>query len=111
VVTSFTVVNADTGATITTVGVGASLSVSIGATPRINVRANTVGAGSVVFTDGASAYVEMSAPFAYWGDLNGVYYPWSPVPGSYTIKATPFASSSATGTAGPTAILTLKITP
>jgi Tripartite tricarboxylate transporter family receptor len=49
-VSSFTVVNADTGADIATFT--SSGTVSIAATPRISVRANASNVKSVVFTDG-----------------------------------------------------------
>jgi hypothetical protein len=73
-VSSFTVVNADTGKDIATFA--ASGTVSIATTPHINLRANATGAGSVVFTDGVNRRVESSAPFSYMGDTNGVYNPW-----------------------------------
>jgi hypothetical protein len=108
-VTSFTVVNADTEADIATFK--SSGSVSIAATPRINVRANTNGAGSVVFTDPAGGRrVESTAPYAYKGDTSGNYIAWSPVTGKYPITATPFSGSGGTGKAGPAITLTLTLT-
>jgi hypothetical protein len=44
---------------------------------------------------------ESRAPYALYGDNNsGDYYAWTPVVGSYTLKATPFTASGGTGTAG-----------
>ncbi len=108
-ITSFTVVNADTGADIATfVGSGA---VSITATPRINIRANASNVKSVVFTDGSTAkHTENSAPYAYKGNNGPVYYPWAPSTGTYVINATPFAGSGGKGTAGTVATLTLTVT-
>jgi hypothetical protein len=106
-VTSFTVVNADNGADIATFA--SSGTVSITATPRINVRANASNVKSVVFTDGSSRRVENSAPYAYKGDSSGVYNKWSPSAGTYSINAQPFAGTGGTGAAGATATLVLTI--
>jgi hypothetical protein len=106
-VSSFTVVNADTGADIDTfTGNG---TVIITATPRINVRANAANVKSVVLKEGSSSKVENVAPYALKGDTNGVYAKWSPAPGTYIISATPFAGSGGSGAAGPTATLALTI--
>ncbi len=107
-VSSFTVVNADTGADIATfVGSG---TVSITATPRINIRANASDVKSVVFTDGSTTkHTENSAPYAYKGNNGPVYFPWAPAVGTYVINATPFAGSGGKGAAGATAVLTLNI--
>jgi hypothetical protein len=107
-VSSFTVVNADTGKDIATFA--ASGTVSIATTPHINLRANATGAGSVVFTDGVNRRVESSAPFSYMGDTNGVYNPWSPAPGTYDITASPFSGAGATGAAGAASTLRLTVT-
>lgn len=106
-VSSFTVVNADTGADIATLTSNGTVSVS--STPRINVRANADSVKSVVFTDGATTRTENSAPYAYKGDVAGVYAKWSPSAGTYSISAKPFAGSGGTGTAGATATLVLTI--
>ena len=107
-VTSFTVVNADTGADIVTVTNSAA--VSIVTTPRINVRANASNVKSVVFTDGTTKRTENTAPYAYKGNNGPVYTPWSPAPGTVVIQAKPYSGSSGSGTAGATATLTLTIT-
>lgn len=106
-VSSFTVVNADTGADIATFT--ARGTVSVAAAPRINVRADASDARSVVFTDGSSRRTENAAPYAYKGDSGGVYSKWSPAAGTYTINAQPFSGSGGSGTAGPTATLALTI--
>jgi hypothetical protein len=106
-VASFAVVNADSGADIATFT--SSGTVSIAATPRINVRANASNAKSVVFTDSSSRRVENVAPYAYKGDSSGVYNKWSPSAGTYSINAQPFAGTGGTGAAGATATLVLTI--
>jgi hypothetical protein len=108
-VTSFTVVNADTETDIATFTSGGS--VSIASTPRINVRANATGVGSVVFTDSTGARrVESTAPYAYKGNTGSDYAAWSPVVGTYSITATPFSGTGGTGTAGSAVTLVLTIT-
>ncbi len=105
---SFTVVNADTGADIATFA--ASGTVSVLATPRINIRANASNAASVVFSDGTSTRTENAAPFAYKGNSGPVYAKWTPAIGTYVISARPFSGRSGSGTAGATATLTLTVT-
>jgi hypothetical protein len=107
-VSSFTVINADTGAEIATVA--SSATVSMEATPRINVRANASATKSVVFTDGSTRRLENTAPYAYKGNNGPIYTAWSPAPGTYVIKAEPFAGSGGTGIAGAVASLTLTVT-
>jgi hypothetical protein len=106
-VSSFTVVNADTGADIATFT--SSGTVSIVSAPRINVRANASSVKSVVFTDGSSSRTENVAPYAYKGDSSGVYNKWAPAAGTYVINAKPFSSTGGTGTAGAVATLMLTI--
>jgi uncharacterized protein (DUF1800 family) len=106
-IVSFTVVNADTGADITTVTNAAT--VSLASTPRINVRANASGVRSVVFTDGSSSRTENTAPYAYKGNNGPVYTAWSPLAGTYVISARPHEGSGGSGPAGATATLTLTV--
>jgi hypothetical protein len=106
-VNSFTIVNADSDADITTVN--GSATVSLKTTPRFNVRANTSKTSSVVFTQGSSTKTESVAPFAFKGDSKGDYAAWAPAPGTYTITAKPFAGTSGQGTAGAAAVLTLTV--
>jgi hypothetical protein len=105
---NFTVVNADTGTDIATFS--SSGTVSIANTPRINVRANATGVGSVVFTDGSRTQIENTASYAYKGDVRGIYNPWSPTAGTYNITATTYSGAGGTGTVDATATLTLTIT-
>jgi uncharacterized protein (DUF1800 family) len=107
-ITSFTVVNADTGADITTVTSAAT--VSLTSTPRINVRANVSGTRSVAFVDASSTRIENTAPYAYKGNAGSAYLPWSPAAGNHVFRATPYAASRGTGSAGTTATLTLTVT-
>ena len=106
-VSSFTVINADTGADIATFV--SSGTVSVADTPRINIRANATNTRSVVFTDGKSTRTESSAPYAFKGNTGSVYAKWSPAVGAHTINAKPYAASGAKGKAGPAATLSLTV--
>jgi Domain of unknown function (DUF4832)/Domain of unknown function (DUF4874) len=108
-VSSFTIINADTGADIVTIG--SSATVSLATTPRINIRANASNVNSVVFTDGSSAKrTENTAPYAYKGNNGPIYTAWAPAAGTYVINAAPFAGSGGRGAAGAVATLTLTVT-
>lgn len=106
-VTSFTVVNSDTGADIATFG--SSGTIVLASTPHINVRANASNVKSVVFTDGSSTRIENTAPYAYKGNNGPVYTRWAPAPGTYVINARPHAGTGGSGSAGATATLTLTV--
>jgi hypothetical protein len=106
-VNSFTIVNADSDADVATVSNSAT--VSLATTPRINVRANTSKAASVMFTQAGSTRTENTAPFAFKGNSGSDYAAWAPAPGVYQITATPYSSADARGTKGQTATLTLTV--
>ncbi len=107
-VKSFTIVNADTGADIATFA--STGTINIKNTPNINLRANSSGAKSVVFTDATAATrIENTAPYAYKGNSSTTYFKWAPTVGTYVIKAKPFSRSNGSGTAGPLTTLTLNI--
>ncbi len=114
-VTSFNVVNADTGAVIATFptslqgGTVAGV-VSLASTPRINVRVDASGAKSVVFDGDGSRRVESSAPYAFKGNTGPIYAKWQPVAGNYDINATPYLDTGGKGLAGPKTTLKLTLT-
>jgi hypothetical protein len=95
--TNFTIVNADLDTDISTVTTQATVSQAV--TPNINIRANSVGAAKVIFTEGTYSKSETSLPFSFKGDVSGNYNVWAPAPGTYTIKATPYSSAGVAGTA------------
>lgn len=108
-VSSFTIVNADTGAEIATVS--STGTVSMTSFPRINVRANANAQTlSVVLQEGSTTATDSGLPFSLKGDSNGVYAPWSPSPGTYAITATPYSAAGGAGLAGPQAQLMLTVT-
>ncbi|MCC9138546.1 malectin domain-containing carbohydrate-binding protein [Pontibacter silvestris] len=115
VVSSLTLINADTDQDIQTLKDGAVLDLASLATRNIAIRANTnpETVGSVVFMlSGAesSSVTESVAPYALYGDnSNGDYYAWTPTVGDYSLVATPFTSSGGRGTAGVAININFKI--
>ncbi len=106
-ISSFTVVNADTGAEIATFQSRGTVSMAL--TPNINIRANASSTKSVVFSDATTSRTENSVPYAYKGDSPKGYNSWRPVAGQYAINAQPFAGKGGSGTAGAVATLTLTV--
>jgi hypothetical protein len=81
-------------------------------TTKFNIRADVAGSvGSVRwgFDGNASYRTENEAPWALFGDVDGVYRTWSPAPGVYTVTATAFGSSGAKGTAGGSIVLSFRV--
>lgn len=104
-VTTFTLINAITDQDIQTLNNGDVLNLSALASRSLNIRANTSPStvGSVVFTlsgQETRSQTETKMPIALFGDNNGNYNNWTPAPGSYTLKATPYTGTGGTGTAG-----------
>ncbi len=105
-VTSYTLVNADTGGDIQALAPGTTLNLATLPTIRLNIRANTNPAtvGSVVLVLGGAAarnQTESVAPYALFGDNGaGVYNSWTPGVGNYTLTATPYTAGGGGGTAG-----------
>ncbi|MEM9674079.1 MAG: malectin domain-containing carbohydrate-binding protein [Bacteroidota bacterium] len=112
-VTSFTLINADTDADIGPLQNGQTLNLATLPTTNLNVRANTNPAtvGSVRFAlNGNSNFqTENVVPYALKGDINGNYQNWTPNPGDYTLKATPYSGSKASGTAGAALTVTFSV--
>ncbi|GAA4323787.1 PKD domain-containing protein [Flaviaesturariibacter amylovorans] len=105
IVTSFTLVNADTEQDIRTLQTGDTLNLATLPTRNLNIRANAGSAAvrSVVFNllgTQTRYYTESTAPFTLFGDVGGNYHAWTPVPGPYHLKATPYSSTGGSGTAG-----------
>jgi hypothetical protein len=68
---------------------GNSLNIKAIPTLPFSGRVNFVLSGT-----GSNNRTETSAPYALFGDVDGVYNNWTPAPGSYTLTATPFAEVS-----------------
>jgi len=105
-VTSLTLVNADNNQDLQTLTNGSTLNLATLPTKNLNIRANTNPAtvGSVKFSlsgTQSKSVTESGKPYALFGDdTKGDYYAWTPVAGSYTLKAVPYTASKGTGTAG-----------
>ncbi|WP_345161072.1 T9SS type A sorting domain-containing protein [Pontibacter saemangeumensis] len=103
---SFTLINSDTNRDIITIANGATINLSSLPTKNLNIRFNkgTISMASVKLTlSGAQSksIVENIAPYALYADnTDGNYYAWTPPTGSYTLKATPYSGTKASGTAG-----------
>lgn len=104
-VISFSLINADTEQEIKILSAGEQLNLASLPTKNINIRANTSPnpVGSVKFilsgTQGRTQ-TETGAPYALFGDNSANYNPWTPYVGNYTLTATPYTGSGASGTAG-----------
>jgi hypothetical protein len=115
VLTSFTLINADTEQPIRTLVNGDILNLSVLPTRNLNIRANTNPelVGSVVFDLSgpmSRKQTETGAPYALFGDANGNYNPWTPAAGAYTLSATPYSAASGGGTKGTALIINFTVT-
>jgi parallel beta-helix repeat protein len=115
-VTSFTLINADTDQPISgfdPIPANVTLDLASLPTKQLNIRANTnpSSVGSVRFEfDGNTKYrVQNGAPYSLGGDTGGNYVAWTPSEGSHTLKAVPYSSANASGTAGTSFSLSFKV--
>jgi hypothetical protein len=73
-------------------------------TRNLNVRAesspSTVGSVRFGLDANANYRTETNPPYALAGDDAGNYRPWTPAVGAHTIKASPYAGASGSGTEG-----------
>ncbi|MBO9681177.1 MAG: polysaccharide lyase [Flavisolibacter sp.] len=111
-ITSFTLVSAHTEKDVMTISNGASISLAtikkLTGAHKLNIRANTNSSTvkSVKFElSGAQSrvYTDKEAHFALYDNSGSNYYygDWNPpATGSYTLKATPYTTADASGTAG-----------
>ncbi|MBI1782913.1 MAG: hypothetical protein HYR66_16340 [Sphingobacteriales bacterium] len=102
-VSSFTLINAETGLPLRKLVNGSTINLAVDGT-KLNIRANTSSANvkNVAFVlSGAQIYTstDNTNPYALFGDVNGVYNVWTPVVGKYGLKAVPnLAATNTTGT-------------
>jgi hypothetical protein len=114
-VVTFTLINADTDLPISThdpLTDGSTLNLTSLPTTNLNIRANTSPptVGSVRFNLNGEITTESVAPYAMKGDVSGNYNPWTPTNGAYTLTATPYTGSGATGTAGTPLTINFTVT-
>lgn len=102
VVTSLSIINADTNAYMSTLTGNVPYDIFLpGLSHSLNFRAD-VGSASVgsvrFFLNGSWFNTENVAPFAFAGDISGNYVPWTPSVGQHTIKAIAYSGSNGSGT-------------
>ncbi|MFD1143522.1 putative Ig domain-containing protein [Larkinella insperata] len=105
VVTSYSLMNADTEAEIRQMVPGEQINLATLPTQNLNIRANTspssVASVRMVLSGKLNrTQTETGAPYSLFGDSNGNYNAWVPAVGSYNLTATPYTGAGATGTAG-----------
>jgi len=85
--------------------------INLAVTPSVNIRANVCQPlGSVKFVLNGSTYkTESSAPYALAGDASGNYNKWSVSTGLYTLTATPYSGTGASGAAGTGKTISLRV--
>ncbi len=117
-ITGFKLVNSATDSDVMTITNGQTISLSALKLENANIRAitSTTTVGSVKFElsgKQSKTYTDNKAPFALHGDNeNGNFYygNWAPPAlGTYTLKATPYTSDGASGTAGTSKTITFTI--
>ena len=113
-VTSFSLINADTDEVISgysKITSNKSITLSTLPTRNLAIRINTdSGVRSVRISFAGTTKTESIRPFAVFGDNGkGDYYAWRPAAGkTYSLAATAFAGTGATGTRGSTLSVLLK---
>jgi hypothetical protein len=116
VVTSFTLINAETNKPIAgfdPMSANAVLNFATLPTNKLNIRANTIGTTqSVRFGYDAKAIyrTENVSPYAFDGDTNGDYYNWTPTLGVHTVTARPYSADGAGGSAGALVSIAFTVT-
>jgi hypothetical protein len=113
-ITSLVLVNASNGVAIRTLQASEALSLSNLGAPSISIQAlSNAGAKSVKFVSAEAGVsrTEGNAPWAFLGNSGSTYTPWKPVAKTYTITATGYSASGASGTAGKSVTITINVTP
>lgn len=112
-VTSFTLINADTDTNIGLLSDGETLNLATLPTTNLSVRANTdpaqVGSVRFALNGNLNFQTENITPYALKGDSNGDYNSWTPSVGEYTLKATPYSGSNASGSTGSALTVTFTV--
>lgn len=102
-VTSFTLIDADKDQDIRIIKSGDTIDLSSLPTKHLNIRADvsTSKIGSIKFLlTGAQMHyhIEESMPFALFSNKGSDYESWTPIVGSYTLRATPYSEPNGGGT-------------
>ena len=107
-------VNAATGAPLRTLKANDTLSLGNLGAASVSIQAlSNSGARSVKFVspEAGVSRTEGNAPWALLGNSGSVYTPWKPTAKTYTVTATGYSASGATGTAGKSITVTINVTP
>jgi glucose/arabinose dehydrogenase len=111
-ITHVKLVDADTG--VITSSLNNGMTINLANTPHVSVQALvTETTGSVRFqVDGKTFRIENTAPFMINGDDNGsgLPIPWVPSIGTHELRITPYTGAGASGTMGPTRVITIHVT-
>ncbi|MEI6946093.1 polysaccharide lyase [Paraflavisolibacter sp. H34] len=98
-VVSYTLIDADDNKDLMTITPGATISLKKLGSKKLNIRANTInGTPGVIKFEMSGALnktrFDHREPYALFGDdRDGDYFEWKAAPGTYTIKATPYAGT------------------
>jgi hypothetical protein len=113
-VTALVLVNAANGAPLRTLKANDTLSLGSLGAASVSIQAlSNAGTKSVKFvsTEAGVSRTEGGAPWAFLGNSGTVYTPWKPTPKTYTVTATGYSASGASGTAGKSVTVTINVTP
>ncbi len=109
-VTGFVLVNASNGQAIRTLLTNDTINFATLGVSSISIQAlAAAGAKSVQFSGAGISRTESAAPYALLGNSGPAYTPWTPAAGTYSITATGFSASNATGTKGNPQTITLNV--
>lgn len=113
-VVSFSLMNATNDQEIKVLANGETINLATVGSRNLNIRVNTnAGVGSVgMVLSGKQSRTQTDngAPFALFGDTNGDFKNWTPTTGNYTLTATPYTGSNATGSAGTPLTVSFTVT-
>ena len=113
-VTGFTLVNADTDTDLGPIQDGDVIDLKVLGTNDLSLRAEVFGADiesvRFGFNGNMNHRTENESPYAFNGDNgNGDYFPFQFVPGTYTVRATPYSMNNAQGQQGTPAMITFTV--
>jgi uncharacterized protein YjdB len=113
-IASFVLINAGNNTEIETLTNGTQLlSSNVGGLSlnvKVNTNPTTVGSVFISLTGPLNASrTENGAPYALFGDNNGIYKGGTLPNGNYTLSAIPYSGSNRTGTVGPTSTIQFSI--
>jgi acid phosphatase type 7 len=113
-ITSMVLVNASNGAILRTLAANDTLSLGNLGAPSVSIQAlANEGAKSVKFVSAEAGVsrTEGKTPWAFLGNSGSAYSPWKPAVKTYSITATGYSASGASGTAGKPMTITVNVIP